>query len=124
MFFTSLALQPFTSNLYKIFSRLKLTKTQLDLLFLNNNNNNNNNNSDYTILYEIPWKAYPHYQPARANELFVPFEVLGNDDNSNNSSEGLYYTSPLEMGAAAMEISAIAGRNIANLIIHKYKIQS
>jgi len=66
---------------------------------------------DVSETYIQAWTfTFPDLTPAP--EDYQPIE-LGN---------GIYYTSPIESMASAMECSAIAGRNIAKLIHNKYSI--
>lgn len=53
---------------------------------------------------EIPWKAYPHYL-STTNVHFDKFKL----------HDSLYHINAIEWAGSAMEISAIAGRNVAIL---------
>lgn len=81
---------------YKVFSNQELTDAQLDILFLSR---------DVTEL--VPWLAYPEYS---SDMEFVPFVL----------APGFYFTNAIELSASAMEMSAIAGTNVANLIVHQW----
>jgi len=82
---------PSVPKVYKVFSQKPLSKEELDRLFM--------------IRHEtkvIDWLAYPHYIPP---DILVPFKL----------ARRLYYTSGAEWGGSCMEMSAIAGRNVALL---------
>jgi len=80
------------SNIYKVFSREKLTSDFLTTVFING-----------TILREIPWKAYPMLQPT---SNFPAFSL----DN-----QGLFYVNAFESAISCMETEMISGYNIAKL---------
>jgi len=94
-FFTCVALQSNTTDLYKVFSPLPLSSLQLQLLF----------KEGHQLIAQYPWKAYPKYSPPDEGFSFVL------------DAAGLYYVNGMEMGASALEVSAIAGKNVANLIL-------
>lgn len=102
-FFSSLAevypvTRPEKSNqrVYKVFANSELSQEQLDLLFKSRKSTQ-----------VIDWLAYPEYQP---NMEFVPFVL----------APRLYYVNAIEPAASAMEMSAVGGVNVANLIVHEY----
>ena len=97
VFFTSVALQANTTDLFKVFSREALTDEQLNSLF-------GGRNSTFEVVARYPWKAYPKYSPPDVGSTFV-------------LAEGLYYLNGLELGASAIEVSSIAGKNVGNLIL-------
>eukprot|EP00794_Sanderia_malayensis_P017071 gene17071-18791_t len=85
-------------SVYNIFSRLPLTKEQLDELFV-----------DRVETRRVDWLAYPHYTPP---EKFTSFRL----------DDGVFYVNALERAASAMEMSAIAGRNAALLALNHLKL--
>jgi len=84
-------------GVYKIFSTRTLTDSQLDYLF-----------EIYKEKKEVPWKAYPKFQPPEHLESFVLNE------------EGFYYTSPIEWSASAIEMSIISAKNAALLAFNNW----
>ena len=54
--------------------------------------------TNYTIVGQHDWHAYPHFSPP---ESFAPFQL----------APGLYYGNALETAASAMEIAGIAACN-------------
>ena len=57
----------------------------------------------------VDWHAaYPHYFSSESN--LPPFQL----------HQGMFYTNAIEMSASAMEMSAIAARNVALLIYHQW----
>ncbi|KFK28083.1 hypothetical protein AALP_AA8G470100 [Arabis alpina] len=86
-----------TDMTYKIFTRQPASDSLLDDLF-----------SARTETLRIDWGAYPKYH---APEVFAPFLL---DDHH------LYYVNAFENGASTMETSAVAGENIARLIISRF----
>ncbi|TRZ10100.1 hypothetical protein HGM15179_016996, partial [Zosterops borbonicus] len=87
---------PLHSDVWKVFSKEKLSKEQLNLLF-----------SSYDSVKVKRWLAYPQYS---APERFPPLVL----------HEQLYYLNGLERAASAMEMSAIAARNAALLAFHRW----
>ena len=79
----------------KVFSRSVLASPQLDELF-----------SSREETKVVPWLAYPLYAPP---EGFLPFVL----------DEGVFYVNAIEYAASAIEMSAIAGNNVA-LLAHRY----
>ncbi|CAA0411839.1 unnamed protein product [Arabidopsis thaliana] len=86
-----------TDMTYKIFTRQPASDSLLDELF-----------SRRTETVRIDWGAYPKYH---APEVFAPFIL---DDHH------LYYVNAFENAASTMETSAVAGENIARLIISRF----
>ena len=60
----------------------------------------------YDDIIRFKWRAYPQY-PSKA--LFPPIML---DDE-------IYYISALESGTSAQEVMAVAGRNVANMVVSK-----
>ncbi|KAF5727608.1 hypothetical protein HS088_TW22G01304 [Tripterygium wilfordii] len=81
---------------YKIFSRQPMADALLDTIF-----------SERKETIQINWGAYPHY---KAPEVFAPFVLDG---------QHLYYVNAFENAASTMETSAVAGENIARLILSR-----
>lgn len=88
---------PSKQHVYKVFANNKLNQEQLDLLF-----------SYRKSLEIIEWNAYPEY--SAEDTEFTQF-VIGPQ---------LYYVNAIEMAASAMEMSAISGYNVANLVVHEW----
>ncbi|CAA7034881.1 unnamed protein product [Microthlaspi erraticum] len=86
-----------TDMAYKIFTRQLATDSLLDELF-----------SVRTETLRIDWGAYPKYH---APEVFAPFVL---DDHH------LYYVNAFENAASTMETMAVAGENIARLIVSRF----
>lgn len=61
-----------------------------------------------TETVRIDWGAYPKYH---APEVFAPFIL---------DEHHLYYVNAFENAASTMETSAVAGENIARLIISRF----
>lgn len=78
---------------YKVFSGKPLKDEQLKLLFSEINNTE-----------VVDWLAYPHYD---SNQSMGEFEL----------QPGLYHVNAIEWAGSAMEMSAIAARNIALLAL-------
>lgn len=87
-----------TDMTYKIFTRQAASDSLLDELF-----------SARTETVRIDWGAYPKYH---APEVFAPFIL---DDHH------LYYVNAFENAASTMETSAVAGENMARLIISRFR---
>jgi len=89
-----------SSHIYKVFSQLPLTENILAKLF--------------TRIKDVKVRdwlgAYPHY-PASITAPLPPFEL----------HPQLYYLNGIELCSSAMEMSAIAGRNVALIAHHKWK---
>lgn len=83
-------------RVYKVFSNELLSDNQLDTLFLSRAS---------TKLIE--WLAYPQYS---VDMDFAPFVL----------APKLYYVNAIELAASAMEMSALAGVNIADLVTNEW----
>ncbi|XP_041825579.1 prenylcysteine oxidase 1 [Melanotaenia boesemani] len=88
------------TKVWKVFSSNSLTQEQLQNMFLS-----------YDTLFETPWLAYPAYRPPHRK---TPPFILHNR---------LYYLNTVEWAASAMEMSAIAARNVALLAHHRWHEQ-
>ncbi|XP_029890729.1 prenylcysteine oxidase 1 isoform X2 [Aquila chrysaetos chrysaetos] len=87
---------PLQSAIWKVFSKEVLTKEQLNLLF-----------SSYDSVKVKKWLAYPHYSPPEK----CPPIIL---------HDKIYYLNGIERAASAMEMSAIAAKNVALLAYHQW----
>ncbi len=85
-----------THGVYKLFSTVALDQELLDGLF---------ESGSWAILHHRDWKAYPHFHPP---ETMCPFIL--------KPYERIFYTSALETAVSAMEIAAIAAKNVAILL--------
>ncbi|KAK3549956.1 hypothetical protein QTP86_016850 [Hemibagrus guttatus] len=85
------------TSVWKVFSPKSLTEEQLKTLFMSRER-----------VVEKRWLAYPSY---RAPERQPPPFILHHN---------LYYLSPIEWVASAMEMSALSARNIALLAYHRW----
>mmetsp|Transcript_10240 Transcript_10240/g.42473 ORF Transcript_10240/g.42473 Transcript_10240/m.42473 type:complete len:527 (-) Transcript_10240:5537-7117(-) len=83
------------ARVHKIFSERELSDAQLDGLF----------ESWQRPAARYPWRAYPWLRPPAR---FPPFVL---------SERGLYYTPALEHGLSAMEVAAVAAKNVALLVM-------
>ncbi|CAL1283519.1 unnamed protein product [Larinioides sclopetarius] len=83
-------------NVYKIFSNELLSEKNIDTLF-----------EDIDMYRDQEWFAYPHYDPP---ENLPPFYLYPN----------LFYINAIERAASAMEMSAVASKNVALLAIHMW----
>ncbi|XP_054718555.1 prenylcysteine oxidase 1-like [Uloborus diversus] len=79
------------NRVYKVFSEKPLTEEVLKQLFKHT-----------TGLKQKEWLAYPHYEVPKQLPPFLLHRRL-------------YYTNAVELAASAMEMSAIAGKNVALL---------
>ncbi|PAA83680.1 hypothetical protein BOX15_Mlig022525g2, partial [Macrostomum lignano] len=86
-----------SDNVYKVFSQRVLTAEQVNQLFTN-----------VESTHSVSWLAYPLYR--RGLSINASFVL----------ADGLYHTSPIELAASAMEMSAIAGRNAALLAFNDW----
>lgn len=84
-------------KVWKIFSPQPLTQEQLRDMFIS-----------WHSVSESRWLAYPAYRPPHRK---TPPFILHNR---------LYYLNAVEWAASAMEMSAIAGRNVALLAHHRW----
>eukprot|EP01083_Nonionella_stella_P179208 635607_1 len=100
-YFTSIGLKHTptdgTNRIYKMFSRQKLSDDFLSKLF----------NTQWRVRQYAPWKAYPRFAPP---EEFLPFVL---------DEAGLFYLNTIENAASAMEMVAVAAKNVALLIDRK-----
>ncbi len=67
--------------------------------------------SDYELVGQMPWLAYPKYKEKQDQNLQV---ILDGAERSR-----VYYSNALEWSSSCMEISTIAARNVSNLIAKK-----
>lgn len=75
-----------------------------------------------TWSYEKTWAAYPYETPTATFENFsLPFV---DQPNSHDGSSGLWYTSGIESFISTMETSALAGRNVAKLIVDRLEAEA
>ena len=83
----------------KVFSRHPLPDSVVQELF-----------EDVELVRRVPWKAYPHLPPLRGapdgHDYGTAFEV----------APGLYHLNAAESVASALEVSAVAARNVAALV--------
>ena len=86
-------------NVYKVFSQDLLSYDVLDSMF---------NNRSKTVVAD--WLAYPHYKASENSPWPQPFKLAHN----------LYYTSAVEWAGSAMEMSAIAAKNVANFAFNEW----
>lgn len=84
------------SPVYKVFANSELNDEQLDKLFMFRK-----------ITKEVVWHAYPEYSDSME---YVPFVL----------APRLYYANTIELAASAMEMAAIGGTNVANLLTHDW----
>jgi len=100
---------------FKVFSKVPLTETELADMFIAEELDDqscsaaNNKTAKSCRIKELPvqvfdWLAYPDYQVNQTLQSFV-------------LAEGLFYTNAIEMAASAMEMSSLAGKNVANLVV-------
>lgn len=87
-----------SSQIWKIFSRESVETNLLNNMF-----------SHVTEKKEIAWKAYPHYS-STTNVLLGKFKL----------HDALYHVNAIEWAGSAMEMSAIAGRNVAILAYNDF----
>lgn len=75
---------------------------------------------DVTWLHEKHWHSYPYETPRRTFDNFtlhiLPLES-GSERRSKSPRESLYYLSSMESFISTMETSALAGMNVARLIV-------
>ncbi|XP_030598806.1 prenylcysteine oxidase 1 [Archocentrus centrarchus] len=89
------------TKVWKVFSKEPLSQEQLEKMFLS-----------YDSVSETKWLAYPEYRPPHRK---TPPFILHNR---------LYYLNAVEWAASAMEMSAIAARNVALLAHHRWHEQT
>lgn len=109
---------------WKVFSPEVLDRPQLERMF--------EVGPGPRAVQTFDWLAYPTYRPARgamgdASDFFLPFLVQENpgplpgagpetvQDRSMGSM--LLYVNAIENSASALEMSAIGGKNVANLVV-------
>nr|XP_033804183.1 prenylcysteine oxidase 1 isoform X2 [Geotrypetes seraphini] len=85
-----------TACIWKVFSPESLTEEQLEMLF-----------TSYHAVIERKWLAYPQYNPPEK----CPPIIL---------HDRIYYINAIERAASAMEMSAIAAKNVALLSHHHW----
>ncbi|XP_076825393.1 prenylcysteine oxidase 1-like isoform X1 [Clavelina lepadiformis] len=85
------------TGVYKVFSTSSLSNEQIATLF-----------EGHSEVKEVDWFAYPQYQPPDRLETFVL------------NREGLYYVSPVEWAASAIEMSLISAKNVALLAFNNW----
>ncbi|KAM3599844.1 uncharacterized protein V6R79_012711 [Siganus canaliculatus] len=85
------------TKVWKVFSQKSLSQEQLQSMFLS-----------WDSVSETPWLAYPFYRPPHRK---TPPFILHNR---------LYYLNSIEWAASAMEMSAMAARNVALLAHHRW----
>ncbi|XP_012271016.1 prenylcysteine oxidase [Orussus abietinus] len=85
------------SRVWKIFSKEVLKSHLLNDMFLQVNQ-----------VKEVRWKAYPRYSTNIRHDKFKLHDFL-------------YHVNAIEWVASAMEMSAIGGRNVANLAFNDYR---
>ncbi|XP_071743165.1 prenylcysteine oxidase 1 isoform X1 [Lepeophtheirus salmonis] len=86
-------------SVWKIFSQRILSEDELHEIF--------------SVIHSkevIPWLAYPSYKHSFIDQSFV-----------FPNYERLYYLNTIEWAASAMEMSAIGGKNVANMIYNQFK---
>ncbi|MBN3302501.1 PCYXL protein, partial [Amia calva] len=91
--------QPQEAAVWKVFSQQPLDKKELKKLF-----------KSYYSVQATDWQAYPQYGTAPG----LPPLLL---------HDGLYYLNGVEWAASAMEMSAMAAKNIALLAYHRWNRQ-
>ncbi|KIY02504.1 uncharacterized protein Z520_00969 [Fonsecaea multimorphosa CBS 102226] len=114
-----------TQYLYKIFSPAPLTGTFLSSLlgFQYNPEPESKHDdplsrlpkSDITWLHEKHWHSYPYELP---RTTFENFTLCSTESCSlRGASDGVYYLSGMESFISTMETSALAGMNVARLVV-------
>ncbi|KAI1608421.1 prenylcysteine oxidase [Exophiala viscosa] len=114
--------------LYKIFSPAPLTGTFLsDLLDFPHSAGEKDDplsalsKKDVTWLHEKLWHSYPYELP---RSTFENFTLLTSSGDDQDQKEGLFYLSGMESFISTMETSALAGMNVARLIVDQLHSQS
>ncbi|KIX07635.1 uncharacterized protein Z518_02288 [Rhinocladiella mackenziei CBS 650.93] len=119
--------------LYKIFSPAPLTGKFLSSLlgfpYIPSDSDSSPNNdplsslpkSEVTWLYEKHWHSYPYEAPITTFENFTlhTTTALSSTSSSDSQHEGLWYLSGMESFISTMETSALAGMNVAKLIVNQ-----
>ncbi|XP_064601062.1 prenylcysteine oxidase 1-like [Liolophura sinensis] len=83
-------------SVWKVFSSTPLSEEELSQLY-----------EVHSKTSVVDWLAYPEYTPTETLPSFVLYDQL-------------YYVNAIEMAASAMEMSAIGGRNIAQLAFNHW----
>ncbi|KAK4938674.1 hypothetical protein LTR10_020942 [Elasticomyces elasticus] len=76
---------------------------------------------DVTWLHEKLWHSYPYESP---RSTFENFTLLTTSGDEQERDEGLFYLSGMESFISTMETSALAGMNVAKLIVDQLQSQS
>ncbi|OAL38728.1 hypothetical protein AYO20_01934 [Fonsecaea nubica] len=114
-----------TQYLYKIFSPAPLTGTFLSSLlgfpYTPEPENKHDDSlaklpkSEITWLHEKHWHSYPYETP---RTTFDNFTLCSTEScSSRGTSDGVYYLSGMESFISTMETSALAGMNVARLVV-------
>jgi prenylcysteine oxidase/farnesylcysteine lyase len=114
--------------LYKIFSPAPLTGTFLSSLldFPHPPNSDEDSSddplsrlpqSDITWLHEKRWDSYPYELPRRTFDNFTL--CTPSSSSSSDDCDDLWYLSAMESFISTMETSALAGMNVARLIVDR-----
>lgn len=101
--FSSLARLPYSAeansprnwSYFKIFSKTPMTNSDMGKIF----------EDGHRVVEQFDWLAYPQFSPP---EKFPPLDLGG-------VGNAIFYTSPIESAASAIEMSCISGRNAAGL---------
>ncbi|KAL6252442.1 hypothetical protein RBB50_000161 [Rhinocladiella similis] len=121
---SSEATEESTQYLYKIFSPAPLTGSFLsELLGLEYTPPSDDAEDglgslpkeDVSWLYEKMWHSYPYELPTTTFSNFT----LQMDEDLEGEGSGLYYLSGMESFISTMETSALAGMNVAKLIVER-----
>ena len=91
-------------SVYKVFSKQPLSDQELNRIFDKPADLFINGERTKLEVQVFDWQAYPEYSVGQPMQDFV----LG---------EGLFYLNAIEKAASAMEMSSLAGRNVANLVV-------
>lgn len=120
---------PQPQYLYKIFSPAPLTGTFLSRLldFPHTPDKKDDplsalSKTDVTWLHEKLWHSYPYELPRRTFENFTLLTATG-DDHDRDRDPSLFYLSGMETFISTMETSALAGMNVARLIVDQLQSQ-
>lgn len=70
--------------------------------------------------HEKTWNSYPYLPPTTEFDCFDMYDCGSEDETDQNAMGGrLWYTSGMERFISTMETSALAGRNVARLIVDR-----
>lgn len=127
-------ISPAPQYLYKIFSAAPLTATFVARLFdipyhqsstasPDHDPITNLPQSEITWSYEKTWHAYPYETPTATFENFT-LSFATDEPDRHDGSSGLWYTSGIESFISTMETSALAGRNVARLIVDRWILEA